>query len=203
MEYAEVPESLLVERIIQGNYDAFEVVVQKYEGKIFRHLRKMVNDDSLAEDLLQDTFLNAFKGLKSFSGESSLSTWLFKIATNNALMYLRKRRPQFTPLTEQTYTDPDYPFMSASPEFANSPLELLLSEEGRRLIEDAITKLPPTYRAVILLRDVEGFSVRESAAILDLSTPALKSRLHRARTVVRELLERYYSEWTPNESRVG
>jgi RNA polymerase sigma-70 factor, ECF subfamily len=203
MEHVETSDSLLIDRIVRGDYDAFERVVEKYEGKIFRHLRKMVNDDSSAEDLLQDTFLNAFKGLKSFSGEASLSTWLFKIATNNALMVLRKRKLEEVPLNEESYVDPDYPFMSASPEFANSPLELLLSMEGRSRIEDAISKLPAIHRSVILLKDVEGFSIRETAAILNVSTQALKSRLHRARTAIRERLERYYSERAPGQRRVG
>jgi RNA polymerase sigma-70 factor (ECF subfamily) len=202
MAHVEAPDSLLVEQILKGDYDAFERVVERYEGKIFRHLRKMVNDDSAAEDLLQDTFLNAFKGLKSFNGESSLSTWLFKIASNNALMRLRKKKIEEAPLDDDTQSDPDFPYMSASPEFANSPLELLLSMEGRKLIEDAISTLPPGWRSVILLRDVEGFSIKETAEILDVSVPALKSRLHRARTAVRERLERYYSERTPVERRV-
>src|SRR4030042_2750612 len=82
-----------IQQVLKGDYDAFEKLVEKYQGRIYRHLRKMVRDDQFAEDLLQETFLNAYRGLEGFTGNSSFSTWLFRIATNNALMFLRKHRP--------------------------------------------------------------------------------------------------------------
>jgi len=183
-----------VTRVLEGDFTAFETLVEKYQGRLFRHLRKMVGDNQQAEDLLQETFLSAYRGLKGFTGNSSLSTWLFKIATNNALMFLRKHRPELIEYADEIKVDLDYPFLTASPEFADSPLEILLSREGREQIEQAIEALPLIYRTVIVLRDVEGFSLQEVSEITDASITAVKSRLHRARSAVREALASYYME---------
>jgi len=181
-----------IARILDGDYDAFEKVVEKYQGRIYRHLRKMVKDNQWAEDLLQETFLNAYKGLKGFSGNSSLSTWLFRIATNNALMFLRKHRPESLQYDDDIMNEAHASFLTASPEFVSTPLDILLSAEGRKKIEDAIESLPTLYRSVIVLRDVEGFSLEEVSEIMDSSVAAVKSRLHRARNAVRETLMSYY-----------
>jgi RNA polymerase sigma-70 factor (ECF subfamily) len=181
-----------VQRVLEGDFDAFETLVEKYQARIYRHLRKMVKDDPCAEDLLQETFLNAYRGLKGFSGESSFSTWLFRIATNNALMFLRKRRPESVQYDDEIGDHANPFYMTASPEFVSTPLEILLSEEGRRQLEEAIEGLPVLYRSVLVLKDVEGFSLEEVSQIMDTSIPAVKSRLHRARNAVRESLVEYY-----------
>jgi RNA polymerase sigma-70 factor (ECF subfamily) len=183
----------LIKGTLGGDFRAFENIVEKYQGKIFRHLRKMVNDPSLAEDLLQDTFLNAYRGLNSFTGASSFSTWLFRIATNSALMYLRKERPGTVEYDDKVLTD-SVDVLTPSPAFVSTPLEILLSLEGKAKIEEAIDQLPLIYRSVVILRDVEGFSLEEVANILGASIPAIKSRLHRARNIVRETLTSYYME---------
>lgn len=183
----------LIRGTLGGDFRAFENIVDKYQGKIFRHLRKMVNDPSLAEDLLQDTFLNAYRGLNSFTGASSFSTWLFRIATNSALMYLRKERPETVEYDDKVLTD-SVDVLTPSPAFVSTPLEILLSLEGKEKIEEAIDQLPLIYRSVVVLRDVEGFSLEEVANILGASIPAIKSRLHRARNIVRETLTSYYME---------
>ncbi len=183
-----------IAEVLAGDYDAFERLVEKYEGRIYRHLRKIVKDNQLAQDLLQETFLNAYKGLKGFSGSSSFSTWLFRIATNNALMFLRKHRPEVVEYDDQFKNPSDGASMPASPEFVNTPLDLLLSKEGRKKIEEAIDDLPVLYRSVIVLRDVEGFSLKEVSKIMDSSLAAVKSRLHRARNSVRLALNSYYVE---------
>jgi RNA polymerase sigma-70 factor (ECF subfamily) len=187
-------DRLAVDLILSGDFHAYEDLVERYQGKIYRHLKKMVSDAQVVEDLLQETFLNAYRGLKGFSGDSSLSTWLFRIATNNALMFLRKFRPDNVEYDDEIRNDSDYPFLTASPEFSNTPLESLLSSEGRAKIEEAIAELPVLYRSVLVLRDVEGFSLQEVAAIMDMTIPAVKSRLHRARNAVRENLVTYYAE---------
>jgi RNA polymerase sigma-70 factor, ECF subfamily len=183
-----------IARVLEGDYDAFEDLVENYQGRIYRHLRKMVKDNQQAEDLLQETFLNAYKGLSGFSGASSFSTWLFRIATNNALMYLRKNRPQSVEYDDGIMSDTTMPHMMASPEFVKTPINILLSREGRRKIEESIDELPVMYRSVIVLRDVEGFSLQEVAQIMDTTVAAVKSRLHRARNAVRESLAAYYED---------
>jgi RNA polymerase sigma-70 factor (ECF subfamily) len=154
----------------------------------------MVKDAHLAEDLLQETFLNAYKGLAGFSGSSSFSTWLFRIATNTALMSLRKQRPESVEYDDAIKNDLYYSRMSASREFIQTPAEIMLSAEGRQKIEEAIESLPLLYRTVLVLRDVEGFSLEEVSQIVDSSVAAVKSRLHRARNAVREQLMGYYDE---------
>jgi len=183
-----------IERVLSGDYDAFEVLVEKYEGRVYRHLRKMVNDNDLAADLLQETFLSAYKGLKGFAGSSSFSTWLFRIATNAALMYLRKNRPEIVEYDDQIRAKGESAIVAASPALVGTPFDILLSAEGCKKIEEAIDNLPVLYRSVIVLRDVEGFSLEEVARIMNTSVAAVKSRLHRARNAVREALATYYSE---------
>lgn len=184
----------LVQRVLDGDYRAFEDLVERYQARIYRHLKKMVKDNHVAEDLLQETFLSAYRGLKGFAGASSFSTWLFRIATNSALMFLRRHRPESVEFDDQVAAHSDAAFVPASPDFINTPLEALLSSEGRKKIEEAIDELPVLYRSVIVLRDVEGFSLEEVSKITDASIAAVKSRLHRARNAVRESLGSYYSE---------
>lgn len=194
MAGADQEDRTTIEKVLVGDYLAFEALVEKYQGRIYRHLRKMVKDNHVAEDLLQETFLNAYRGLKEFEGGSSFSTWLFRIATNNALMFLRKHKPHHVEYDDEIRTDPSYAFMTVSPEFADTPLEVLLSQEGRSKIEEAIDALPTLYRSVLILRDIEGFSLSEVAEILNSSVPAVRSRLHRARNAARELLMTYYMD---------
>ncbi len=181
-----------IRRILAGDYKAFEQIVEKYHGKVYRHLRKMVKDDLLAEDLLQDTFLRVYQGLNGFAGASAFSTWLFKIATNSALMVLRKREPELVEFDEQVANYDGVNLMAQSSALVNTPFEILLSAEGKKKIEDAIESLPIIYRSVIMLRDVEGFSIEEVSNILDSSVAAVKSRLHRARSMARDQLTSYY-----------
>ncbi|MBM4328922.1 MAG: sigma-70 family RNA polymerase sigma factor [Deltaproteobacteria bacterium] len=183
-----------IAKVLDGDYNAFEALVEKYQGRVYRHLRKMVKDAQLSEDLLQETFLNAYKGLAGFSGASSFSTWLFRIATNTALMFLRKQRPESVEYDDAIRNDLYYSRMSAPREFVQTPAEIMLSAEGRQKIEEAIESLPLLYRTVLVLRDVEGFSLEEVSQIVDTSVAAVKSRLHRARNAVREQLIDYYDE---------
>jgi RNA polymerase sigma-70 factor, ECF subfamily len=183
-----------VARTVAGDYRAFEDLVDKYQGRVYRHIRKMVNDSGQAEDILQETFLNAYRGMGDFAGASAFSTWLFRIATNNALMYLRKARPETVEFDDDIRNNHHSSLWAESPELVNTPLEKLLSMEGRKKIEEAIESLPVPYRSVLVLRDVEGFSLQEVAEIVDASVAAVKSRLHRARNAVKDKLQDYYAD---------
>jgi RNA polymerase sigma-70 factor (ECF subfamily) len=182
-----------IQKVLSGDFDAFEQLVQKYEARVYRHIWKMVKDNQLSQDLLQETFLSAYKGLEQFTGASSFSTWLFRIATNTALMFLRKHRPENVEYSDEIGGLIDRPYAVPS-EFLNTPLDALLSKEGRAKISQAIEELPVLYRSVIVLRDVEGFSLEEVSKIMESSVAAVKSRLHRARNYVRESLSVYYKE---------
>lgn len=193
----------IISLVLKGDFNAFERLVDKYQGRIYRHLRKMVKDTNQAEDLLQETFLNAYKGLKGFEGTSSFATWIFRIATNNALMFLRKRRPEAIEYNDEIGDRSYVSILPASQEFVSTPLDILLSLEGRRELEKAIEELPLLYRTVLVLKDVEGFSLEEVSRIVDSSVPAVKSRLHRARNSVREALDSYYSERSASEQSMS
>lgn len=194
-------ERAIINRVLDGDYDAFEHLVDKYQARVFRHITKMVQDRQQAQDLLQETFLNAYRGLSGFTGASSFATWLFRIATNTCLMYLRKNRPESVEYDDQIENTRGGEFVPASPEFISTPLDILLSSEGRRKIEEAIDGLPILYRSVLVLRDVEGFSIEEVSKIMETSTAAVKSRLHRARNAVREALSSYYEDRNLSERR--
>ncbi|MBM3302310.1 MAG: sigma-70 family RNA polymerase sigma factor, partial [Deltaproteobacteria bacterium] len=145
-----------IDRVLKGDYDAFEDLVERYQGRVYRHLRKMVKDNDVAEDLLQETFLNAYRGLGGFAGDSSFSTWLFRIATNSALMYLRKNRPEVVEYDDQIGDGGNRSAATVSAHYVSTPLDILLSNEGRSKIEQAIDTLPVLYRSALVLRDVEG-----------------------------------------------
>lgn len=183
-----------IRRVLDGDYDAFETFVEKYQARIYRHICKMVPDRQQAQDLLQETFLSAYRGLGGFTGASSFSTWLFKIATNTALMFLRKHQPECIEYDDHLENVKKSDVVPSATEFVSTPLEMLLSVEGRKKIEEAIDSLPVLYRSVLILRDVEGFSIEEVSQITETSVAAVKSRLHRARHAVREALTSYYGE---------
>ena len=181
----------------------FARLVEAYSGVIYRLVVKMLGNPQDAEDALQETFLKAFRGLPNFDGRSSLSTWLYRIATNEALMMLRKRKVQFVSIDEPLDTD----------EVEQAPLEIvdwcclpeteLLSAEARRHLDQAIESLSPNLRVVFLLRDIEGLSTQETAQVLNLSETAVKTRLSRARLVLREQLSSYYGNVARREAAQG
>ncbi len=169
----------------------FVQVVEAYAPRLYRHLLRMLDDPQDAEDALQETFLKAYRHLSRFEGRAELSTWLYRIATNEALMHLRRRRS--TPLSlEALSADDTHPEEILLTSWQVLPEQALLSAETRQVLEDAVAQLSPALRAVFLLRDVEGFSTRETAEILGLSVDAVKTRLARARLRLREALARYF-----------
>jgi RNA polymerase sigma-70 factor, ECF subfamily len=191
-ELQPTPESFSLKALRARDRAEFARMVDAYSGVIYRLAVKMLDNSQDAEDALQETFLKAFKALPNFDGRSSLSTWLYRIATNEALMLLRKRKVQFVSIDEPLETD----------EAAQEPLEIvdfcclpeveLLSAEARRNLDQAIERLSPNLRIVFLLRDIEGLSTQEVAQVLNLSETAVKTRLSRARLNLREQLSGYY-----------
>ena len=192
VEATDPPISL--EALRRGDRQEFARLVDAYSPAIYRLALKMLGDAQDAEDVLQNTFLQAFRHLAGFEGRSSLSTWLYRIAANEALMLLRKRRPETT-LTDSLPEEPDAP--DEPVEFSERcclPEEELLSAEARRHLDEAIRRLPESLRVVFLLRDIEGLSIQETAEALNLSETAVKTRLLRARLRLRETLSGYYGE---------
>jgi len=186
-------EQQLIRRAQNGDKRAFGKLVKNYEQLVYSFAFKICRDKEKADEVLQETFVNAYKGLKSFSGKSKFSTWLYRIVTNNCLMMHRKRSKE--PVVSLDNTD----FYQGTnelqiPHRGETPSESVLNKELKKILDDAIRKLPVDYRIVFVMRDVEGLSTEEVGKALKLSTPAVKSRLHRARLFLRNELNKYFSE---------
>ena len=171
-------DDAVIERMRRGEVALFEVIMRRYNQRLYRAARAIVGDDSEAEDVLQDTYVRAYAHLDQFAGRASLATWLTKIAVNEALARAR-RRGRFVDM-EGTVTD------LASP--GRGPEQATADGELRTALERAIEALSDPLRVVFMLRDVEGLSTAETAACLDIPEETVKTRLHRARGVLRRSL---------------
>lgn len=194
MNYGVKNEPFSVEALKAGDRAEFARLVEAYSGNIYRLAIKMLNNPQDAEDILQETFIKAFRYIGGFDGRSKLSTWLYRIATNEALMFLRRRHPDVVSMDEPVETMEGEVEPVQVVDWCCLPEDELLSSEGRAYLDRAVDSLPHGLRVVFLLRDIEGLSTRETAEVLDLSETAVKTRLSRARLRLREDLSTYYGE---------
>ncbi len=185
-------DTALVNLARDGDTSAFEQLVSRYERKIYRLARHITDSESDAEDVLQETFLKAYGHLDGFQGNSKFYTWLVRIAVNESLMKLRKRKSGRTVSLDEPSDNGDEPLVREVAVWEGNPEEQYSNEELRSILEKAIQSLKPAFRTVFVLRDVEELSTEETAAALDLSIPAVKSRLLRARLELRERLTRIF-----------
>ena len=184
-------ETALIRAARQGDIDAFEKLVQRYSGIVFRVALNIARNREDAEEITQETFLRAFQHLKSFEERSRISTWLTRITVNVALTRLRTlRRSPMTPISEETKEDG---FVSEQiTDWRPNPEQLYSRSELRGILRQALQSLPRGNSTVFWLRDVEGLSIAETAEALGLSEPAVKTRLARARLQLRERLSQYF-----------
>src|SRR5229473_1590296 len=187
-------ELTLVQAAKRGDISAFEQLVKRYDRNVFRIAQHITQNREDAEDVVQDAFLKAYTNLAQFQGQSKFYTWLVRIAVNEALMKLRRRRPERTvSLDEEVKTEEDSLPREVA-DWSPNPEQQYSQAEMREILSKTIQGLPPGFRTVFVLRDVEGLSTEETAAALDLSIPAVKSRLLRARLQLRERLSRYFQK---------
>jgi len=186
-------EISLVQAAKGGDTAAFEMLVRLHDQKVFRIARHIVQNHEDAEDVAQEVFLSAFRSLARFEGKSRLSTWLYRIAVNESLMKLRQRRRIHEVSVDQDdLLEPDaVPFEIV--DWSPNPEQLYSQSELREILAKALQKLSPTYRTVFLLRDVEGLSIDETAAVLELNVPAVQARLFRARLKLRARLTAHFA----------
>src|SRR5260370_38134620 len=185
-------EMQLVRRAKRGDDAAFEELVRRYDRNVFRIAQHITQNREDAEDVVQEAFLKAYGNLATFQEQSKFYTWLVRVAGNEALMKLRRRRPERTvSLDEEVKTEDDSVPREVA-DWSPNPEQQYTQAELREILDKTIHGLPATFRTVFVLRDVEGLSTEETADALELSIPAVKSRLLRARLQLRERLNKYF-----------
>jgi RNA polymerase sigma-70 factor (ECF subfamily) len=189
---ATIDESTLVAQAREGDTVAFGELVRRYESKIFRLAQHITQNREDAEDVLQETFLKAYEHLDQFQGNSKFYTWIVRIAVNQALMKLRRRKADRSVSLDETIDTGEDNIVREIAAWGEDPEERFSREELGELLDSAIKGLEPPYRSVFVLRDIEDLSTEETADALGLSIPAVKSRLLRARLQLREKLTRQF-----------
>lgn len=189
----------LLQRAKKGDERAFLRIVRKYEDMVYRFAFHVCRDEDKAAETLQDTFVNVYKKLGQFDGRSQFTTWLYRIVTNNCLMKRRKRKMETASISldapegfrNTPLKDEHGNVIQTIPPWKETPLDSVMNEELKEILNQAMKRLPVDHGVVFVLRDIEGKSAEETAKILKLSVPAVKSRLRRARMFLREQLHGY------------
>lgn len=177
----------------EGDKIAFSHLVEETSESIYRLALRMLNDSNDAEDVLQETFIKALKNLPNFEGRSKVSTWLYRIAVNESLMLIRKRRNNLVSIDEEIKMDDGDLVPKQIIDWCCLPEDELMDTEAKKNISKAMQELSPSNLAVFTLRDISDLSTAETASILDISESAVKTRLLRARLSMRENLTQYFS----------
>jgi RNA polymerase sigma-70 factor (ECF subfamily) len=189
---ASADETSLVAQSREGDTAAFGELVRRYEGKIFRLAQHVTQNREDAEDVLQETFMKAYEHLDQFQGNSKFYTWIVRIAVNQALMKLRRRKTDKSVSLDETIDTGEDTMVREIAAWDEDPEQRFSRDELGGILDTAVQSLEPPYRSVFVLRDIDELSTEETAEALDLSVPAVKSRLLRARLQLREKLTRYF-----------
>jgi RNA polymerase sigma-70 factor, ECF subfamily len=188
-------DSELLLKAQAGDVAAFEALVERHRGRVYGLALRMLNSSDDAAEVLQESFISAYRNLPNFRGDAQFGSWVYRIAANHALMRLRHRKVVSqieSPLDEPTFNDRGSLIDEVS-DFKNAEGEAM-DNELRRAIEEASARLGPEYREVFVLKDLEGMSYEEIAEITGATVPAIKSRLHRARLSLRAAIDHFYSD---------
>lgn len=184
-----LPESELIKRAKEGRDDAFEMLISRYEKKIYNLAYRFLNNEQDAIEVLQETLIRAYRFIKKFQEKSSFYTWLYRIAINVTLRKLKKRSKE-EKVVSLDQTIPGYEdIFQEIPDETQNPELIYERKELQKAVRKALEEIPEAYRSVVFLKDVEGLSNKEIAEILKLTVPAVKSRLHRGRLILREKLK--------------
>ncbi len=187
---AELPDSAVVARVLAGDRAVFEILMRRHNQRLYRTIRSVLRDESEVEDVMQQAYVNAYLHLADFEGRSQFSTWLTRIALHEAFSRLR-RRSRLVALDDHEGEEPTMAPITRDPD----PERQTLTGEMRDLLSGAIDRLPPSYRTVFVLREVEGLSTAETGESLEIPEQTVKTRLHRARALLRrDLFDRTAGE---------
>ena len=188
-------DATLVERIRGGDDAAFEELMQKYEGKVYRLALGMMKNREDALEAVQDAFLSVYQKIGTFKGESTFSTWLYRVALNATYMRLRSRarheKVESLDTLDDHFDGTGDPWATAG-DWSERADDVVFRKEISAVVKEAVAALPEEYRAIFTLRDLEGLSNQEVAEVLGLTLAATKTRLHRARLFLRERLSRHF-----------
>jgi len=195
-----MPNEISLKALIAGDQAEFARLVDEFSAPIYRLGLRMLGNPQDAEDVLQNTFINALTHIQSFEGRSSLLTWLYRIASNEALMMIRKKKPEVNLDDFEGEDNVEDVKPTQFVDWSALPEDELLSDEGKGFLDESIRALPESLKIVFLLRDIEGLSIKETADALSLTETNVKTRLLRARLVLREGLSTYYRERLPMRS---
>lgn len=197
----EKTDAQLIEEFKTGSMGAMEQIVNRYEGRIFTFGLKMCGQLQDAEDIMQETFLNAFKYLNGFRQETKLRNWLFKIASSACIKKRRKKKcePDHELSLDAFPGNGEINTTYQIPDRTNDPSNAYMKGEMKQIMDTAIQALPHKNKLVFNLRDIEGFSTKETADILGISVESAKTRLHRARRFLREKIVKAYKEREPDD----
>jgi len=176
----------IVERVLKGEIHLYEGLMRKLNLRLYRISMSIINEDDEAEDIMQTTYLNAYRQLSSFNHQSSFSTWIIRILINESLLHKKRKLKRDRLLVENTYND----------YHSETPLENLMNKELKVILENAVSKLPEKYRMVFVMREVQGMSTHETMEALEIGESNVKIRLVRAKEILRSELNNY---WQPKE----
>lgn len=190
-------EHHLIRAAQQGDSRAFDRLIHRYQGQIYRAMTRACANPELAQDVLQEAMIRAFRALPQFRGDASFATWLFRIAKNLCVRKQQQLLAHPTVSLDQPLSDEEdaESLLRQMIDYsAQNPQQVVLDEEIRQKVREAVDKLPPNLREILILRDMEDLSNQETAERTGLTVAAVKARLHRARALLREHLEEYFSE---------
>lgn len=194
-------EEFSLELLRSGDRAEIARLVDAHSTNIYRLALKMLANPQDAEDVLQNTFLKAIQALPDFEGRSSLSTWLYRIAVNESLMLIRRRKPEFDIVMKSDEDEENEDLLTEFTDWCCLPEGELMSSEAQGYLDEAVQELSEKLRVVFILRDIEKLSIRETSEALEISEAAVKVRLLRARLLLREMLSKYYGEQLDTEKK--
>ena len=187
-------KTISIKALQAGDRDAYAAMVDQYSDQLYRLALRMLGNPQEAEDVVQETYLNAFRAIHRFEGRSSLGTWLYRIASNQALMRLRKNQPELVSVDEPIEGKEGSLIPRQLKDWCCLPEKEFMTHESQKQLELAINMLSPALKTAFVLRDLHGLSTRETADVLDISESAVKTRLLRARLALREQMSGYFGE---------
>ena len=194
-----IQDEISVSALQAGDREAYARLVDRFSPQIYRLALKILGNPQDAEDVLQNTFMKALEAIRKFEGRASLSTWLYRIAVNEALMLLRRQKPVIPVAMDFEDDEAEIPHPTQFTDWCCLPEDELLSAEAKRFLDEAVQHLPEKLRIVFVLRDLQGLSIRETSQTLELTETAVKTRLLRARLALREQLSEYYGKQLDEE----